>query len=644
MDSRVYTKARREGQKAYSAAIAAHQDPYLPVLEERLPTLNQMDRFPLGIQAVPLRRVVGSVSRGRSYAFASNFMPLLEVSSEFATKWMILQESVEAEGLRDPAKMLEYLGYYYLIEGNKRVSVMKTMGAEYIEADVTRVVPARTDDPENIAYFEYCAFAKETGIYDLFFSRPGDYRRLCALPGMKSADRWTEDDVMSLRKLWHYFYTAYPAVIQERKARPAGDAFLLWLTAFGYLDVRDDSLDQVTASIRLMQEEFLLGEESVSLVMDPGGKTAAPSLISALFRPAKVKAAFLYTRPAEESAWNYWHDLGRLEAEEKLGEKLETASLVVSSRGETEAAIEQLVREKYTIIFATSPVMLNSCIEPSLQHPEVKLLVSSQLAGYHHVRTYYLRFYEAKFLLGMAAGMLSRNGKIGYIADYPIYGSPSMINAFALGARMINPDARIYLNWTSLASYDPVEPFHDPEIRVVCNRDLTAPDHASRDSGLYVRTKEGALSMATLIPRWGVFYRHVAEQVLAGAFDTAAAGSAPLNYWWGIGSDALDLAFSARFDPYGARLIRNLQGQIRENAFSPFEGRLLDQRGHIRCEPDRALTPAEILCMDYLADNVVGALPSPAELVPSARPLVQSQGIDSPHKVDPSAISWTWKT
>ena len=59
-----------------------------------------------------------------------------------------------------------------------------------------------------------------------------------------------------------------------------------------------------------------------------------------------------------------------------------------------------------------------------------------------NIRTYYIRFYEAKFLLGLAAGILSDNGKIGYIADFPIYGSPSAANAFALGARMVNPKAQ----------------------------------------------------------------------------------------------------------------------------------------------------------------------------------------------------------
>ncbi len=641
MSSSAYVRARKEGLKAYSTAIGEHQDPYLPVLQDKLPNLNQMDRMSLGIQAVPLDRVVGTVTQGRSYAFANNFMPILEANSEFSGKWSALYDSVEAEGLRDPAKMLEYMGYYYLIEGNKRISVMKSLGAEYVEGDVSRVVPVRTEEPENIAYFEYCAFAKESGLYDLFFSRPGDYERLQAIPGIKAGEEWTEEEILSLRKLYHYFYTAYQKVMKGRPSSSCGDAFLLWLKAFGFEEIKNNTLEEVENSVRLMQSEFLLHDDAVSIVMDSRTNDPQPSLLSSLFHHSRVKAAFLYSRPVNQSAWNYWHDMGRLEVEEKLGDRVETAARVVTSRSENEEAIEDFIRNGFSVIFATSPLMLNSCIEPSLQHPEVKLLVSSQLAGYQHVRTYYLRFYEAKFLLGMAAGILSKSGKIGYIADYPIYGSPSMINAFAIGARMVNPEARVYLNWTSLASYDVNEPFHDPEIRVVCNRDLTAPDHSSRDSGLYLRTDEGeTLSMATLIPRWGVFYRHVIEQVQKGTFDAAKSGDSSQNYWWGIASNVLSVAASSRFDPWCARLIRNMESQLRDQTFTPFEGLLKDQAGIVRCEEDRRLTPAEVLCMDYLADNVIGALPEPEELTPYARPLVLGQGIHSPHKAEVSTISW----
>ena len=136
-----YGKARRDGLRIYSAALQAHEDPYLPVLERKVPELSSLTRLSLGVMSVPLSRVLGSVSEGRSKAFTRGFLPILEGGSEFASKWDRLYESVESEGVNQPVTALEYLGYYYVIEGNKRVSVMKTMEAREIEADVHRVGP-----------------------------------------------------------------------------------------------------------------------------------------------------------------------------------------------------------------------------------------------------------------------------------------------------------------------------------------------------------------------------------------------------------------------------------------------------------------------------------------------------------------------
>ena len=638
-----YSKARREGLRVYQAAIQANTDPYLPVLEEKEPNLASLSRLSLGIMPIPLDRVIGSVSRGRSYAFAEGFLPILEAGSEFAAKWERLCESVEQSGVNQPVTVLEYLGNYYAIEGNKRISVMKYLNARDIEADVTRVYPPLSDDPEIVSYYEYCDFTKETGLYSLFCSRPGSYRKLLSLPGVRAGDKWTEDEVLSLRKLYHYFSENYLTAMKGKPVQPCGDAFLIYLTAFGYLDVKDDDMAKTAERIRLMSKEFELREGRVNLVMEQVQPAGPVPLISALFRPSKIKAAFLFNRSIEDSAWNYWHNLGRLEAEEKLGDKLETAACIVPSRADCEEEIRRLIKEGYNAIFATSPVMLNSTIEAALEHPEVRFLCCSLLSNYTNIRTYYIRFYEAKFLLGLAAGILSDNGKIGYIADFPIYGTPAAANAFALGARMVNPQARVYLNWFSASWFNAESPFEDPEIRVICNRDITAPNHEARDYGLYLRENDEIINMATLVPRWGLFYRMMLEQMLNGTFAQSGSKDNVTNYWWGLGSSILDVAFSSRFDPYAARTIHHFREQIRDGSFSPFEGELRDQDGVLRCDADRRLTPAEILCMDYLADNIVGTLPVMDELIESARPLVRLQGIHGELKPQLSAFSWNRK-
>ena len=564
-----YSRFRREGFRVYSAALQNHTDPYLPVLEDKVPGLSQLSRLSLGVQSIPIERVVGSVSQGRSYAFASNFMPLLEAGSEFAAKWDHLYESVEAQGVNQPITCLEYMGEYYVIEGNKRVSVMKAMEARDIDADVTRVYPAPSDDPRHKAYEEYCAFTKESGIYTILFTKPGSYEKLLSLPGIRAGETWQHEEVIALRKVYAYFRIAYSDLMKDKAAMPVGDAFLSYLIAFGYKDVRDEDMETTAAHIRLMANEFELRDNKVKLVMDPAPQQASGiPLISSLFRPSKIKAAFLFNRDIEASAWNYWHNLGRLEIEEKLGDKVETVARVVPSRTDFEEEIDRLIQEGYTAIFATSPVMLNSCIEPALKHPEVKFLCCSLLSSYNNIRTYYIRFYEAKFLMGLAAGILSRNGKIGYIADFPIYGVASAANAFAIGARMVNPSARIYLNWTSANYFDAENPFKDPEIQVICNRDITAPNHTARDYGLYLRSGDEITNIATLIPQWGPFYQTIVESLLNGTFSPADNKSIATNYWWGIGSRILDVAFSNRFDPYAMRLINHYREGLRDGTFS----------------------------------------------------------------------------
>ena len=183
----------------------------------------------------------------------------------------------------------------------------------------------------------------------------------------------------------------------------------------------------------------------------------------------------------------------------------------------------------------------------------------------------------------------------------------------------------------------------DPEIRVICNRDITAPNHTARDYGLYIRNGREITNMATLVPRWGLFYRTIIEMIQNGTFHPSENRQSVTNYWWGLGSRIIDVAFSARFDPYAARIIHHFRDELKEDSFSPFEGEIRDQQGNLRCGSDRRLTPAEILCMDYLIDNVIGSFPSEEDLIESARPLVRLQGIRGELRPEPSSFSWSRK-
>ena len=145
--------------------------------------------------------------------------------------------------------------------------------------------------------------------------------------------------------------------------------------------------------------------------------------------------------------------------------------------------------------------------------------------------------------------------------------------------------------------------------------------------------------MATLIPRWGIYYRMMAEWQLGGNLPSSENKNAATSYWWGMKAGVLDVVLSGRFDPYAARLVSEFRSALGAEDYSPFEGQLRDQAGALRCEAERRLTPAEILCMDYLLDNVVGDFPGQEVLEDSARPVVKLQGIHGDMK--PETISFS---
>lgn len=97
-------------------------------------------RVDLGELEIPIAQIVGMNTAGRQTAFAANFMPLLDLGTEFASKWISLCEAHLGDtGIVDPIRCFEYMGQFYVQEGNKRVSVP----AELRRADHPRVRHAR---------------------------------------------------------------------------------------------------------------------------------------------------------------------------------------------------------------------------------------------------------------------------------------------------------------------------------------------------------------------------------------------------------------------------------------------------------------------------------------------------------------------
>ena len=125
-----YSVALKAGQKYYRDALKRGAYPYPPALDDMVDESRIAGRMELGIVDIPAELISGTKTAGRTPALAGNFMPLLEQNSEFGAKWIMLCEAhLSDEGIRDPIRCYEYLGRFYVQEGNKRTSVLMSYGS-----------------------------------------------------------------------------------------------------------------------------------------------------------------------------------------------------------------------------------------------------------------------------------------------------------------------------------------------------------------------------------------------------------------------------------------------------------------------------------------------------------------------------------
>ncbi len=144
-----YKQARSIGRRFVSEHSDTDAKGYLVVLDDLIGNIEITGEINLGTYEIPINKIIGTRTAARSNAFAGNFMPLLAENTEFGAKWMKLYSSHISQGIREPIKVYEYINRYFVQEGNKRVSVLKYLGAVGIEARVTRLIPKR-DEPNKL--------------------------------------------------------------------------------------------------------------------------------------------------------------------------------------------------------------------------------------------------------------------------------------------------------------------------------------------------------------------------------------------------------------------------------------------------------------------------------------------------------------
>ena len=292
------------------------------------------------------------------------------------------------------------------------------------------------------------------------------------------------------------------------------------------------------------------------------------------------------TDPAEGSGYTYTHDQGIVGMQEALG--LDDSQIIRKNKIDdadataTETAIRECIEEGANVIFATSFNYMNVCEALAAEYPDVYF---SHGTGYKangvNFNNYFGRIYQARYLSGIAAGLNTKSNKLGYVAAMGKDNSEVTggINAFAMGAYSVNPDAQVYVKVTN-SWFNPegesqaATALIDMGCDVITQHcDTPNPQTAAEKAGVYGvgynsdMSKDAPKAVLTSVMwDWSVYYTTAVTSIIDGTWTGE-------NYYGSMADGLVGLAPISDFCADGTQeAIDEAKAKIESGEWDVFDG------------------------------------------------------------------------
>jgi simple sugar transport system substrate-binding protein len=341
---------------------------------------------------------------------------------------------------------------------------------------------------------------------------------------------------------------------------------------------------------------------------------AASLFSSAHAQTPPLKVGFVYVAPLADAGWVRQHEEGRKALQSALGARVQTRYVEnVPEGADAERVIRDLAQQGHKLIFTPSFGYMEPTLKVARDFPDVKFesITGHKIAP--NVATANARYYEGRYLAGIAAGRMTKTHIAGYVAGFPIPEVLQGLNAFTLGMRSVNPAAQVRVVWLG-------EWFNPPRERdaalTLFNQEVDVIAFHTGSSAVMAAAQErGRLAVAyhsdmrkvapdaqvlAVTHEWGDYYTRRARAVLDGSWR-------PGQVWGGIKEGMVRVG---DFGPRVPQAVRDevlaRQRDIAAGRLRPFAGPIQDNEGQTVIPQGTALTDDQILGMNYLVAGVIG--------------------------------------
>jgi len=330
-----------------------------------------------------------------------------------------------------------------------------------------------------------------------------------------------------------------------------------------------------------------------------------------------LKVGFIYVGPIGEAGWTFAHDLGRRHIEHTFGDRIRTSFVErVPEGAPAERVIRGLVAQGNQLIFATSFGYKDALEAVARDHADVFFEHATGDRTAANLRVYKARFYEDAYMAGVAAGRMTRTNRLGFVGSFPIPEVLCNINAYALGARSVNPTVTTGVAWVH-TEFDPPREAEAAQTLIdtgadvlLQNTDSTAVLQTAEKNGRYAFGWDSDMSafapgahLASCVVNWGPYYEKAVNDVLGGT-------SAPAITQRGTREGTNAFVRIADVVPAAVKAeIGRRKAGLKDGSFAVFEGPIDDNTGQQRLAAGMRADDAFKRGIAFFVQGVEGRVP-----------------------------------
>ncbi len=325
-----------------------------------------------------------------------------------------------------------------------------------------------------------------------------------------------------------------------------------------------------------------------------------------------ITVGLIMNGSCDDRSWSQSHYEAMLRTSEQTGVNLVYRENVADA--DVGPAVDSLISEGSSIIICNSFGYGEYLTDIAEKYPEVCFFHASGVHNSENISTFFGRMYQIRYLTGVVAGLQTETNEIGYVAAFPISEVNRGINAFTLGVRSVNPDAKVFVSWTNSWTDDTAA--NEASNKLINNHNIDILTmHVDSLAPLWVADNNGIMSigynfnnnsscpssyLTAAVWSWENFYIPHITECISGNFHGR-------NYWEGVNTGIVSLAPLGNMAKDGiAEAVEKEKGRLRSGTFDVFYGPVYDNEGNIRIAEGESMSDDAMLnSFDWYVEGVV---------------------------------------